>query len=199
MFVWQAVPEHPTPPAETAALLSEFKATLHQRGMASMEEFGDMLDWPLPRKRGMSRHFHVFHPDMCSFDDTYRGTVHYHGGAIRGTVLAGGIVHDTYEATPDAAGDRHHDGSTYRLRAHRTTHAAGTTYQLPAFVPHWIRPTQLTLTYFEEEDNGTLGDLLEPRAADHDDHRWTQAEAEALVPTLLALVDRRLGALTPAA
>ena len=54
--------------------------------------------------------------------------------------------------------------------------------------PHWIKPTALTITYFEEEDNGALGDLINPASEEIDAHRWTQADADALLPELIALI-----------
>lgn len=183
-------------PARLAGLLQEFKRVLEERGMASMDEYGDMLQWGLPREGGAWRKFHVFHPDWCSFDDRYWGTIHYHAGWIRGTVLAGHLEHCTYRAEADPNGDRYYLGEAYRLTKHAHQHPAGTTYELPGMVPHWIRPTALTLTYFEEEDNGALGDLINPASEETDDHRWTQAQADALLPDLLDLIDARLAGLT---
>jgi hypothetical protein len=183
------------PPARLAELLLEARGVIETRGIPSMDEYGDMLQWGVAREGGAWRKFHVFHPDWCSFDDKYWGTIHYHAGWIRGTLLAGHYEHYTYEATPDAAGDRYHDGQAYRLTKHTHPHPAGTVYELPARVPHWIKPTALTLTYFEEEDNGELGDLINPASEETDDHRWTQAQADALLPELLALIDARLASL----
>lgn len=150
-----------------------------------------MLKWGLP-KDGVCRNLHVFHPDWCSFSDRFKGTVHYHGGWIRGTVLLGAMEHTTYDATPHPDGDRLYEGTPQRLVKHTTTHGAGATYELPAMVAHWIVPTELTLTYFEEEDTERMGDLLEPLDADHDEHTWTQAQADALLPVLLEMIDERL-------
>ena len=182
-----------------AALLEECKAVLLDRGMADMEEYGDMLKWGLPRRDGKVRSMHVYHPDWCSFSDRFRGTIHYHGGAIQGTLLLGQFEHHIYEARRDPAGDRFHLGEAYTLTRHTRLQSAGTTYALPAMVPHWLRPTQLTMTSFEEEDNGEMGDLVNP--ADEvpiDEHRWSQAQADALLPVLLDMIDDRLAALRPA-
>ena len=63
-------------------------------------------------------------------------------------------------------------------------------------VPHWLKPTRLTLTSFEEEDNGEMGDLVNPGdGVGIDEHRWTQAQADALLPVLLAMIDEKLAAL----
>lgn len=183
-------------PARLAALLREAKTVLQTKGMASMDEYGDMLQWGVAREGGAWRKFHVFHPDWCSFDDRFWGTIHYHAGWIRGTVLAGSFEHYTYRAQPDPAGDRFLRGQAYRLTKHTHQQPEGSTYELPARVPHWIKPTALTLTYFEEEDNGELGDLVNPASEETDDHRWTQAQADALLPELLALIDARLASLT---
>jgi hypothetical protein len=63
-------------------------------------------------------------------------------------------------------------------------------------VPHWIKPTALTLTYFEEQDAGEVSDLVNPASEETDDHTWTQAQADALLPELLALIDARLTSLS---
>jgi hypothetical protein len=192
--------EHQAAPERLVELLFESKAVLLDRGMASMEEYGDMLKWGLPRRDGKMRSMHVYHPDWCSFSDRFRGTIHYHGGAIRGTLLLGRFEHSIYEAKRDPHGDRFHDGEAYTLTRHTRLQGAGTTYSLPAMVPHWLRPTQLTLTSFEEEDNGEMGDLVNPdEAVGLDDHRWTQDQADALLPELLALIDKKLAALTTVA
>lgn len=181
--------------AELAGHLRTFKALLLKRGMASMDEYGDMLQWGLEREGGAWRKFHVFHPDWCSFDDRYWGTIHYHAGWIRGTILAGHLEHHTYRAERDPAGDRYYQGEAYRLTKHTSQQPEGTVYELPAMVPHWIKPKALTLTYFEEEDNGQLGDLVNPVSEETDDHRWTQEQADALLPEVLALIDARLASL----
>ena len=182
--------------ARLVELLHEAKAVLQKRGMASMDQYGDMLQWGLSREGGAWRKIHVFHPDWCSFDDRFWGTVHYHAGWIRGTVLAGHMEHYTYEARRDPAGDRYYRGDAYVLTRHTHQHPAGTVYELPAMVPHWIKPTTLTLTYFEEEDNGELGDLINPATEELDEHRWTQEMADALLPEILALIDARIAELT---
>jgi hypothetical protein len=189
--------EHQPPAERLVELLLEAKGVLLDRGMADMEEYGDMLKWGLHRKDGKVRSMHVYHPDWCSFSDRFRGTIHYHGGAIRGTLLLGQFEHSIYEARPDPQGDRFHLGQPYRLTRHMRVQSAGTTYDLPAMVPHWLKPTTLTLTSFEEEDNGEMGDLVNP--ADEvgiDEHKWTQAQADALLPVLLAMIDERLASLT---
>jgi hypothetical protein len=191
--------EHQPSPARLAELLQEAKAVLLDRGMASMDEYGDMLKWGLHRKDGKVRSMHVYHPDWCSFSDKFRGTIHYHGGAIRGTLLLGQFEHSIYEAKPDPQGDRFHLGQPYRLTKHTRLQSAGTTYDLPAMVPHWLKPTRLTLTSFEEEDNGEMGDLVNPASDEIDDHLWTQEQADALLPELLMLIDEKLAALKPAA
>lgn len=183
-------------PARVASLLTEFKAVLEKRGMASMDEYGDMLQWGVAREGGAWRKFHVFHPDWCSFDDRYWGTIHYHAGWIRGTILAGHMEHFTYRAEADPAGDRFYRGEPYRLTRHAHQQPAGTVYTLPAMVPHWVRPTEITLTFFEEEDNGQLGDLVNPLSEETDEHRWTQEDADALLPQILAIIDDRLAKLT---
>lgn len=192
--------EQQAAPERLVELLQECKAVLLDRGMADMEEYGDMLKWGLPRDAGgKCRSMHVYHPDWCSWSDKFRGTIHYHGGAIRGTVLLGELEHGIYEAKPDLAGDRFHNGETYSLTRHARMQGAGTTYDLPAMVPHWPRPTRLTLTSFEEEDNGEMGDLVNPAAeVDIDEHKWTQAQADALLPVLLAIIDGKLATLTVA-
>lgn len=189
--------EHQASGARLAELLLESKAVLLDRGMADMEEYGDMLKWGLPRRNGKCRSMHVYHPDWCSFSDQFRGTIHYHGGAIRGTILLGGFEHSIYEAQQDPAGTRFHNGEAYKLTRHTRSQDAGTTYDLPAMVPHWLKPTQMTLTSFEEDDNGEMGDLLNPNEeVGIDDHKWTQAQADALLPALLAMIDAKLAELT---
>lgn len=42
--------EHQAAPGRMAGLLLEAKSALLDRGMADMEEYGDMLKWGLPRK-----------------------------------------------------------------------------------------------------------------------------------------------------
>lgn len=186
-------------PARLAELLHLAKDVIQKRGMASMDQYGDMLQWAHTKENGVWRKVHVFHPDWCSFDDRFWGTIHYHTGWIRGTVLAGHMEHYTYEATPDPGGDRFHRGQAYRLAKHTHQHPAGTTYELPAMVPHWIKPTTLTLTYFEELDTDEPADLVNPASEEIDEHHWTQEQADALMPELLALIDARLARLSPLA
>lgn len=189
--------EHTASPARLAEMLLECKAVLLDRGMADMEEYGDMLKWGLPRRDGKVRSMHVYHPDWCSWSDRFRGTIHYHGGAIRGTILLGEFDHGIYESRKDPAGDRFHLGERYTLTRHSRLQGAGTTYDLPAMVPHWPRPTTLTMTSFEEEDNGEMGDLVNPDdSVGIDDHRWTQAQADALLPVLLKMIDAKLASLS---
>lgn len=186
-------------PERLAEMLLECKAVLLDRGMADMEEYGDMLKWGLPRRGGKCRSMHVYHPDWCSFSDRFRGTIHYHGGAIRGTLLLGQFEHSIYETRRDPAGDRFHEGEAYTLTRHTRVQGAGTTYELPAMVPHWLRPTRLTMTSFQEEDNGLMGDLVNPGDdVGLDEHRWTQAQADALLPVLLGMIDAKLAELTMA-
>ncbi len=189
--------ENQASPGRLAEMLLEAKAVLLDRGMADMEEYGDMLKWGLMRRDGKVRSMHVYHPEWCSFSDQFRGTIHYHGGAIRGTILLGGFEHSIYEAKRDPAGSRFHNGEAYTLTRHTRLQSAGTTYDLPAMVPHWLKPTALTLTSFEEDDNGVMGDLVNPGAeVGIDDHKWTQAQADALLPMLLSMIDEKLAKLT---
>lgn len=199
MLAFHPLKQDQASPARLAQLLREFKALLQKRGMASMDEYGDMLQWGQSREDGAWRKFHAFHPDWCSFDDRFWGTIHYHAGWIRGTILAGHLEHYTYRPEPDPAGDRFYRGQAYRLTKHTHQHPAGTVYELPGMVPHWVKPTALTLTYFEEEDNGQLGDLINPASEEIDEHRWTQEHADALLPELLDLIDARLATLAPLA
>ncbi len=192
--------EHTASPAHQAALLRQFRAVLASEGMASMDEYGDMLKWALPGQAdGWCRYFHVFHPGWCSFSDAFYGTIHDHGGEIRGTVLAGAMEHYTYEPEPDPEGDRFYQGAPYRLTKHTNLQSAATAYSLQPRVPHWLKPLELTITYFEEEDNGVMGDLLNPTSTEPDTHLWEQDDAEQLLPELHALIDARLSALELAA
>ncbi len=188
--------ERQAAPARVVQLLEEFRTVLRERGMASMEEYGDMLQWGLPRRDDTWCKFHVFHPDWCSFDDRFWGTIHYHAGWIRGTVLAGHLEHYTYRAERDAAGDRFFRGEAYRLTKHTNQQPAGTLYQLPAMVPHWIKPKRLTITFFEEQVTDEMADLVNPATEEIDEHGWTQSQADALVPELSALIDHRIESLT---
>lgn len=155
-----------------------------------------MLKWALPTREGMCRYFHVFDSGFCSFSDAFRGTIHYHGGEIRGTVLVGRMEHSVYDAVQDPDGDRFLAGQAYTLARHTRVQGAGSSYVLPAMVPHWTVPTEVSVTYFEEEDNGVMGDLLEPRDVGPDEHVWSQAQADALLPVLLRAIDERLADLT---
>ncbi len=197
MLRFEPLVEQQAPGAQVAELLQRFRDVLGREGMASMDEYGDMLKWALPSQGdGWCRYFHVFDPGFCSFSDAFRGTVHYHGGEIRGTVLLGEMQHDIYEAVPDANGDRFLGDQPYSLTRHSRIQPEGTAYRLPAMVPHWVRPRALTLTYFEEQDNDVMGDLLNPASDETDEHVWEQPDADALVPRLSALIDERLAALT---
>ncbi|HVL48136.1 MAG TPA: hypothetical protein VM889_06230 [Candidatus Thermoplasmatota archaeon] len=198
MLEFHPVTERPTPPARLAELFVEARRVLVERGMASMDEYGDMLKWGLPRVDGVWRNIHVFHPDWCSYSDRFWGTIHFHAGWIRGTVLAGAMEHYTYRAVESPDGDRFHGGRAYTLARHTDVHREGATYELPARVPHWIKPTALTLTYFEEQETEDASDLVNPASEAIDEHRWTQAQADALLPELLALIDDRLARLAPA-
>src|SRR5687767_15476623 len=120
--------EHQAAPARLAELLLEAKAVLLDRGMAFMDEYGDMLKWGLPRRDGKCRSIHVYHPGWCSFSDKFRGTIHYHGGEIRGTLLLGQMEHSIYDAKPDPQGSRFHLGQPYRLTRHTRLQSAGTAY-----------------------------------------------------------------------
>ncbi len=197
MLEFHSLQEKDAPPARIFELLQEFKAVLQDQGMASMDEYGDMLKWALPGKDGMCRYFHVFHPGYCSFSDQFFGTIHYHGGEIRGTVLLGHMEHYTYEAELDVEGDRFLADQAYTLTKHTSQQGVGTSYVLPALVPHWLKPTELTLTYFEEEDNGEMGDLVNPASDATDEFLMEQEDAEALLPELVAKIDAQLAALAP--
>ena len=195
MLAFHPVRQEQASPARLELLLKEARSVLQKRGMASMDTYGDMLEWGLSREDGVWRKFHVFHPDWCSFDDRFWGTIHYHAGWIRGTLLAGAMEHYTYRAELDPAGDRFYRGEAYRLTKHTHRHVAGEVYELPARVPHWIKPTALTLTYFEEQDMDEPSDLVNPASEEIDEHRWTQEQAEALLPELLAILDAKLASL----
>ncbi len=192
MLEFHPLQERAASTARLLELLQDAKALLQQEGMASMDEYGDMLKWGLPKRDGSCRNIHVFHPDWCTFSDCYKGTIHYHGGAIRGTILLGAMDHFTYEATPDAEGDRFLGDQPYRLKRHERHQQAGTEYALPAMVPHWLKPTELTLTYFEEDDTERMGDLLNPADKGPDNHTWTQEQADALLPVLLERIERQI-------
>ena len=196
MLEFHPVKQQPVAPARLAGLLREFKRVVEEHGMASIDEYGDMLNWGLPSEDGRSRSLHAFHPGFCSFSDQYYGTVHYHGGTIRGTVLAGRLEHATYRAVPAANGDRFLGDEAYRLERHLHVHEAGTAYELPAMVPHWLWPTEPTLTYFEEEDLGVMGDLVNPATDQTDAFLWEQEDAEAFLPEMTAIIDRRLAELS---
>ncbi len=196
MLEFHALKETRAPPGRLVELLQAFKTVLATDGMASMDEYGDMLKWALPGKDGICRYFHVFHPDYCSFGDQFFGTIHYHGGWIRGTVLLGHMEHYTYAAKPTPDGDRFLAGQSYQLTKHTHQQGAGTSYELPAMVPHWLKPTELTLTYFEEEDNERMGDLVNPATTTTDEHVWEQEHADALLPGLLTLIQEHVARLT---
>ena len=196
MLEFHPIKHETAPAARLVELLQLARTVLQERGMASMDEYGDLLQWPLPREDDVWRKIHVFHPDWCSWDDRYWGTIHYHAGWIRGTILAGHLEHSTYRADPDPAGDRYYRGQAYRLTKHTHQQPAGTTYELPAMVPHWVKPTALTITYFEEQVTAETSDLVNPATEELDEHTWTQEQADALLPELLELIDARIAALT---
>ena len=192
MFEFQPVHETAASPQRMAELLQEFRGILARDGMASMDEYGDMLNWGLPKRAGAGRSFHVFDPGFCSFSDAFAGTIHYHGGVVRSTILAGRVEHYTYQAEETPDGDRLHAGIAYKLAKRTQRHGAGTMYTLAPMMPHWMKPDALTITYFEEEDNERMGDLLNPRDGVSDDHTWTQENAEALLPLLFELIETRI-------
>jgi len=196
MLEFHPIKQQLASPERLTSLLLEAKSVLQTRGMASMDEYGDMLQWGLSREGGVWRKLHAFHPDWCSFDDRFWGTIHYHAGWIRGTVLAGHLEHYTYRAKADPAGDRFYRGQAYRLTKHTHQQPAGTVYELPAMVPHWIKPTKLTITFFEEQETAEMADLVNPASEETDEHRWTQEQANALLPQLLDLIDARLASLS---
>ncbi|MDX1611471.1 MAG: hypothetical protein R3185_03815 [Candidatus Thermoplasmatota archaeon] len=197
MLEFHPIQEHQVAPARMAELLQQAKEVLQDQGMASIDEYGDMLEWVLPRTEETWRKLHVFHPGFCSYSDAYWGTIHYHTGRIRGTVLAGHMEHYTYEAVQDPQGDRFHDGQAYTLTKHTHPQGAGTAYELDPMVAHWLKPTTLTLTYFEEEVTAQPADLVNPASEEIDEHAWDQAQADALLPEVLELIDAELAALTP--
>ncbi len=192
MLEYHPLREQPTAPQRRAELLQEFRQLLEQDGMASMDEYGDMLKWGLPSRDGWCRYFHAYHPNFCTWSDQFFGTVHTHGGTIRGTILLGAMDHSTYEATPDPSGDRSHGGQRYTLAKHTTPQVAGTSYELAANVPHWLRPTDITLTYFEEEDNEAMGELVNRDTEETDQFRFEQKDADAMAPELLRRIDAAL-------
>lgn len=189
MLDWKPLQETPLTPQRHLELLAECRSVLLAEGMADMDEYGDMLKWGLPKKGGWTRNMHVFHPGMSDFSDQFFGTIHYHGGAIRGSILLGGMEHSTYQATPDPEGDRFHDGAPYTLRERMAVQTEGVAYELPARVPHWIKPTGMTLTYFEEEDTEEMGDLVNPATKETGAFYWEQEDADAILPRLLVALE----------
>lgn len=196
MLEFHPLKQEQASPARLVKLLQDAKAVIQKHGMASMDQYGDMLQWGVKREDAAWHKVHVYHPDWCSFDDRFWGTIHYHAGWIRGTVLAGHMEHYTYRAEADPAGDRFHRGQAYRLTKHTHQQPAGTAYELPAMVPHWLKPTALTLTYFVEQDTDEPADLVNPASEELDEHKWTQEQADALLPELLALIDAKLASLS---
>lgn len=190
--------ETPMTDARRLELLTLAHDTLQSHGMADMDEYGDMLKWGLPKQDGSCRNIHVFHPDWCSFGDQFRGTIHYHPGEIRGSVLLGEMEHYTYEPLASEDGDRFLQGTAYRLKRHTHVQSAGIEYTLRSHVPHWLKPTSLTLTYFEEDDTEEMGDLLNPASEETDVHTWEQADAEQLLPVLLQLMEAEIESLRAA-
>lgn len=197
MLEFHPIKEHQASPARLTELLLEARAVLLQRGMPSMDQYGDMLQWGLPKEDdGPWRKLHIYHPDWCSFSDAYWGTIHYHAGWIRGTLLLGHMEHYTYRAVEDPDGDRFLHGRAYKLTKHTNQQGAGIAYELPAMVPHWLKPTKLTMTYFEEQVTEQMADLVNPASTEIDDHKWTQEQADALLPEVLRLIDERLASLS---
>lgn len=183
-------------PSRVAKLLQEFQQILAEQGMASIDEYGDMLRWTLPTKDGFTRYFHVFHPGFCSYEDTHYGTVHFHGGIIRGILLAGEMDHWTYEATVDENGPRSYDGVRYALKRHEVQQKPGDQYTLQPHVPHWVVPRGLAITYFEEEDNGELGDLVNLDTQVTDNFGMEQEDVEAMRGAVERLVVEQLEAIS---
>lgn len=192
MLEFHALKEHQMTPQRHTELLKEALAVIEAEGMADMDEYGDMLKWGLPKKDGWTRNIHVFHPGMSDFSDQKYGTIHYHGGTIRGHILLGGMEHSTYQATRDENGDRFHQNEAYTLQRTTVHQSEGTAYELPRFVPHWIKPTGLTLTYFEELDTEEMGDLLNPATEETGAFYWEQEDADNILPTLLHAIKEKL-------
>lgn len=181
-------------PERVVELLQQFRALLATDGMADMDEYGDMLKWALPSQDGWCRYFHAYHESFCSWDDRFYGTIHDHGGIIRGTILLGGLHHQTYAPTPNPEGTHQHKGTRYDLKRHVTHQEQGTQYELAPRVPHWPKPIVWTVTYFEEEDNGEMGDLVHMDTKETDTFTWEQEDANRRLPELLAAIDAQLDA-----
>lgn len=192
MLEFHPLHETSVPPPRQAELLREFRDLLARDGMADMDEYGDMLKWALPSRDGWCRYFHAYHESFCSWDDRFYGTIHDHGGIIRGTLLLGGLNHGIYRATPTPDGLHTHQGQRYELERVESHQTAGTQYELAPHVAHWPKPKGWTITYFEEEDNGQMGDLVHMDTQETDAFAWEQADADARLPELMALVDAAL-------
>lgn len=177
-------------------LLQEFRGILQRDGMADMDEYGDMLKWALPSRDGWCRYFHAYHESFCSWDDRFYGTIHDHGGTIHGTILVGGLNHGIYRATPNADGTHQHKGQRYDLERHESHQTAGTQYALARRVPHWPKPKGWTVTYFEEEDNGAMGDLVHMDTKETDTFTWEQEDADGRLDELMHAVQQHLRSLT---
>jgi hypothetical protein len=195
MLDWKPLQESQLSPQRHLELLLECKAVLESDGMADMDEYGDMLKWGLPKKEGWTRNIHAFHPGMSDFSDQFYGTIHFHGGEIRGNILLGGMEHSIYRAEPHDEGDRFLEEKRFKLHEAMVIQNAGTTYSLSARVPHWIKPTGLTLTYFEEEDTEEMGDLINPATEETGEFRWEQEDADAALPELLGLINAEIAKL----
>ncbi|MGB1586724.1 MAG: hypothetical protein ACPHID_06735 [Thermoplasmatota archaeon] len=182
--------------AEIQRLLHAFQEILARDGMADMDEYGDMLKWALPSRDGWCRYFHAYHESFCSWDDRFYGTIHDHGGRIRGTILIGALDHGIYEATVNPDGTHAHQGTRYNLVRHNQRQPAGTTYELAPRVAHWPKPNGWTVTYFEEEDNGEMGDLVILDDAQTDAFNWEQEDADARLSELQDLVTQHLEHIT---
>lgn len=195
MLAFHPLKETQAPPQRLAQLLEEFQHIIARDGMADMDEYGDMLKWALPSREGWCRYFHAYHESFCSWNDRFYGTIHDHGGVIRGTVLLGAIDHGIYQATPNPDGTHSHRGQRYDLKRHKSHQQEGTEYELAPHVAHWPIPRGWTVTYFEEEDNGEMGDLVVRDGAETDAFAWEQEHADRRLPELQAAVTRRLAEL----
>lgn len=192
MLEFHPLQEQQAPPQRLLELLEEFRAILARDGMADMDEYGDMLKWALPSRDGWCRYFHAYHESFCSWDDRFYGTIHDHGGIIRGTLLLGAIDHGTYEPTPNPDGAHVHQGQRYDLRRLSSWQTEGMQYELAPRVAHWPKPKGWTVTYFEEEDNGEMGDLVTLDGAETDVFHWEQEDADARLAELQAHIQARI-------
>ncbi len=195
MLEFHRLQESPVPPQRQAELLQEFLNLLDRDGMADMDEYGDMLKWALPSRDGWCRYFHAYHESFCSWDDRFYGTIHDHGGIIRGTILMGAIDHGIYHATANPEGTHTHKGQRYDVERRASLQSAGIQYELAPRVAHWPKPKGWTVTYFEEEDNGEMGDLVHMDTEETDTFTWEQEDADRRLPELRNLVAKQLSAL----